>query len=161
MICGHFHIFTHDLNTCMHAKSLQPCPILCDPMNCSPPGSSIFQERSGVGCHALLQGIFPTQGSNPLLLNWEAGSLLLVPLKQTSKELGAWLVSNYFQEDGFYRITLWFVQWHLPVLILSLNSEMEWNVPSLIRILLSLSPCILYRRTSGEIAFYNICSKKS
>ena len=26
---------------CMHAKSLQLCPTVCDPMNCSPPGSSI------------------------------------------------------------------------------------------------------------------------
>ena len=39
---------------------------LCDPMDCSPPGS--FPQDSpgkntGVGCHALLQGIFPTQGS--------------------------------------------------------------------------------------------------
>ena len=32
------------------------------------------------GCHALLQGIFPTQGSNPCLLyllHWQAGSLPL------------------------------------------------------------------------------------
>ena len=36
----------------------------------------------GVGCHALLQGIFPTQGSNPCLLcllHWQAGSLPLIP----------------------------------------------------------------------------------
>ena len=26
---------------CMHAKSLQLCPTLCGPMNCSPPGASI------------------------------------------------------------------------------------------------------------------------
>ena len=26
---------------CMHAKSLQPCSAFCDPMDCSPPGSSI------------------------------------------------------------------------------------------------------------------------
>ena len=26
---------------CMHAKSLQSSPILCDPMDCSPPGSSV------------------------------------------------------------------------------------------------------------------------
>ena len=26
---------------CVHAKSLWLCPTLCDPMNCSPPGSSI------------------------------------------------------------------------------------------------------------------------
>ena len=25
----------------MHAKSLQLCPTLCDPMDCSPPGSSV------------------------------------------------------------------------------------------------------------------------
>ena len=37
-------------------------------------------KNTGVGCHFLLQGIFPTQGSNPHLLHllhWQAGSLLL------------------------------------------------------------------------------------
>ena len=29
------------------------------------------------GCHGLLQGIFPTQGSNPGLLHWQTGSLPL------------------------------------------------------------------------------------
>ena len=29
------------LSSCMHAKSLQSCPTLCDPMDCSPPGSSV------------------------------------------------------------------------------------------------------------------------
>ena len=28
------------LGMCMYAKSLQSCPTLCDPMDCSPPGSS-------------------------------------------------------------------------------------------------------------------------
>ena len=46
----------------------QSCSALCCPMACSLPGSSIhgiFQARStGVGCHFLLQVIFPTQGSN-------------------------------------------------------------------------------------------------
>ena len=49
------------------------CPTLCDPMDCSPPGSSVHGKSSGknteVGCHALLQGIFSTQGSNPDLLH--------------------------------------------------------------------------------------------
>ena len=38
------------------------------PRGCSPPGSSvhgILQARRRVGCHALLQGIFPTQGPSP------------------------------------------------------------------------------------------------
>ena len=43
--------------------------ILCNPTDCSPPGSSIHGDSShkntGVGCHAFLQGIFPTQGSKP------------------------------------------------------------------------------------------------
>ena len=42
----------------------QSCPTLCDSMDCSPPG-----KDTGVGCHFLLQGIFPTQGSNPGLLH--------------------------------------------------------------------------------------------
>ena len=45
------------------------CPTLCDPMHCSLPSSSvpgILQARILEGCHSLLQGIFPTQGSNPI-----------------------------------------------------------------------------------------------
>ena len=47
---------------------VQLCPTLCDPMDCSLPGSCVHGDspgkNTGVGCHALLQGIFPTQGSN-------------------------------------------------------------------------------------------------
>ena len=45
---------------------IQLCPTLCDPMDCSPPGSSVHGDSPGknteVDCNALLQGIFPTQG---------------------------------------------------------------------------------------------------
>ena len=34
-------------------------------------------KNTGAGFHFLLQGIFPTQGSNPHLPYWQAGSLLL------------------------------------------------------------------------------------
>ena len=41
--------------------------ILCDPMDCSPPGSSvngILQvENTDMGCHAFSQGIFQAQGT--------------------------------------------------------------------------------------------------
>ena len=39
------------------------------------------RKNTGVGCHALFQGIFLTQGSNPhllRLLHWQAGFLSLV-----------------------------------------------------------------------------------
>ena len=55
-------------------------------MDCSLPDSSVHGDspgkNTGVGCHALLQGIFPTKGSNPsllCLLHWQACSLPLVP----------------------------------------------------------------------------------
>ena len=38
------------------------CPTLCNPLDCSLPGSSaraISQPMNGVGCHSLLQGILP------------------------------------------------------------------------------------------------------
>ena len=60
--------------------------LFCNPMDCSLPGSSVHgisrQEYSGVGCHFLLQGIFPSQGLNLGLLclwHWQAGSLPLGP----------------------------------------------------------------------------------
>jgi len=72
--------------SCMHAKPLQLCLTLCDPMNHSPPGSSVHGhypgKNTGMGFHALLQGIFPTQGLNLCLLcllHWQAGSLPLAP----------------------------------------------------------------------------------
>ena len=57
---------TYTMCVCLVAQS---CPTLCDPMDCSLPGSSVHGDSSGkntgVSCHALLQGIFPTQGLNP------------------------------------------------------------------------------------------------
>ena len=59
---------------------------LCDPMDCSPPGSSVHGDspgkNTGMGCYFPLQGIFPTQGSNPRLLGllkWQTGCLRLGP----------------------------------------------------------------------------------
>ena len=43
-------------------KVAQSCPILCDPMDCSPQNSP--GQNTGEGSLSLLQGIFPTQGSN-------------------------------------------------------------------------------------------------
>ena len=51
----------------------QLCLTLCDLMDCSLSGSSVPGDspvkKTGVGFHFLLQGIFPTQGSNPGLLH--------------------------------------------------------------------------------------------
>ena len=57
---------------CMHGKSLQLCLTLCDPMNCSPLGSSVYGIFQGKILEwvpmPFFQGIFLTQGLNPCLL---------------------------------------------------------------------------------------------
>ena len=45
----------------------QSCSTLCNPMDCSPPGSSVHGkntpgENTGVGCHSLLQGYISVGG---------------------------------------------------------------------------------------------------
>ena len=56
---------------CVLCLVVQSRPTLCDTVDCSPQGSlsmGILQEKI-LECHTLLQGIFPTQGSNPGLLH--------------------------------------------------------------------------------------------
>ena len=73
----------------MLTKLLQSSPTLCNPIDCSLPGSSVHgilqAKNTGVGCHFFLQGIFPALGLNPrllCLLHWQVGSL---PLAQPRK----------------------------------------------------------------------------
>ena len=63
-------------------------------MDCSPPRLlspwDFPGKNTGKGCHFLLQGIFPTQGSNPHLLqslHWRAESLLLSGLGSPGGEI--------------------------------------------------------------------------
>ena len=67
----------------------QLCLTLCNPIDCSPPGSSvhgILQARipEWVAISFSLGRIFPTQGLNPSLLYWQADSL---PLSQLGSPL--------------------------------------------------------------------------
>ena len=58
------------------------CLTLCDPMDCSLPGSfghGIFQATILDCCHFLLQGIFMIQRSNLCLLHWQVGSFTTEP----------------------------------------------------------------------------------
>ena len=59
-------VFSHSvLSDSLQPHRLQPTRLLCP---WDSPGKS-----SGVGCHFLFQGIFPTRGQNPCLLHWQAG----------------------------------------------------------------------------------------
>ena len=63
---------------------LQSYPTLCHPMDSSLPGFCVHGDspckNTGVGCHALLQGIFPSQGLNPRLLYLLHFRQILYPL---------------------------------------------------------------------------------
>ena len=61
---------------CLAAVS---CLTLCDPIDCCPPGSSVhwISQARILELVFLLQGIFPTQGSNLHLLHWWVDSLPL------------------------------------------------------------------------------------
>ena len=71
-------------------------------MDCSPPGSSVHGDSPGettiVGCHALLQGIFPTQRSNPGLPHcmW-----ILYPLSHQGSPLNSLCICKYLQANEY------------------------------------------------------------
>ena len=90
-------LFISRVNCCwLVAKS---CPTLLQPHGLSPtrllcpwnfPGKNM-----GVGCYFLLQGIFPTQGSNPCLLHWQADSVPLSHLGSPCWFLASSSAKNY------------------------------------------------------------------
>ena len=70
--------FSHSvLSDCLKPHGLEPSRLLCP--------WDFPAKNSGVGCHFLLQGIFPTQGLNLHLLHWEVESLLLGHLRSPNK----------------------------------------------------------------------------
>ena len=63
-------------------------------------------KNSGVDCQALLQGIFPTQGSNPRLLrplHWQVASLPLVPPRKLTLVYSR---QNYLRQSLLYNKVL-------------------------------------------------------
>ena len=76
----------------------QLCPTLCDPVDCSPPGSSVCGDSPGKNTGVELEwvaisssrGIFLAQGSNQCLLHWQVDSLPLSHLG-SPEEARVWL----------------------------------------------------------------------
>ena len=92
----------------VHAKSLQssPAPTLwtraCQASLWNSPG-----KNTGVGCHGFLQGIFPTQGSEPVSLRSSAGGFFTTraawedPWELTSLYFWAGSPSHFRQQTSF------------------------------------------------------------
>ena len=83
-------LITKSCSALLQPHGLQRVRLLC-PWNS--PG-----KNTGVGCYFFLQGIFPTQESNPCLLHWKTGSLPLSPqgsflLKVSQSKSGSqWMI---------------------------------------------------------------------
>ena len=105
-------IYTINISICLLVCVCSVMSKSVDPLDYSPPDSSehgIFPcKNTGVGCHALLQVIFPTQGSKIptshllYLLHWQVGSLSLVG--------STWEAPSICL--GIFNIIGWRRQWH-------------------------------------------------
>ena len=83
----------------------QSCPIICKTMDCSLPGSSVHGDSTGkntrMGCHALLQEIFPTQGSNPGLPHCR--QILYHLSHQGCPRILEWIACRFSRESSWPR----------------------------------------------------------
>ena len=107
---------------------------LCDPMDWSPPG--ILQANAGVDCHALLQRIFPTQGSNPpllCLLHCQADSLPLTPSGKPSKICRCYIIN--FKEKTNILVCFHFAS------LFPLSLPSSWVLLSVIMLPFLFEPC--------------------
>ena len=77
-VCVCVHVCSVASDSLQHHR-LQPTRFLCP---CDSSG-----KNTRVGCHFLLQGIFPTQGSNPRILYWLTDSLLLSHLRSPHQDI--------------------------------------------------------------------------
>ena len=107
-----YHI-DEDVCVVSHFSHVQLCATLWTVALCpwDSPGKS-----TGLGCHALLHGIFPTQGSNPrlfCLLHCQVGSLPLVPSSKLDIKYIRKGVPNK-QKIYFLGKTIWHSQKNVP-----------------------------------------------
>ena len=83
----------------------QLCLTLWDSMDSSPAGSSVHGDspgkNTGVGCHALFQGIFPTQGTNPGLPH--CGQILFQLSHQGSPRILEWVAYPFSRGTSWSR----------------------------------------------------------
>ena len=94
----------------------QSCPTLCDPMNCSPPGSNLFKgfsrQEYWSGLPFPSPGDLPDPGIEPSLLHWQADSLLSEPPRKPLFYLHispitkpCWLCLLHVTPSSLYHIT--------------------------------------------------------
>ena len=96
------------LNKVKKVLVIQSYLTLCDPMDCSPPVSSLSMKIQGkntrVGCHCLLQGIFLTHGLNPGFLHCRQILYLVCEAQYGPKDIMRADIQFYTTAHHFSRI---------------------------------------------------------
>ena len=115
----------------MQAKSLQLCLPLCNPTELEPaklPCPWDSPGNTGVGCHALLRVIFPTQGSNHVSsVSCIGRPLLSLPLVPPGKPIEPLPDANFTKCFTY----ICFLQKLAGILVVLLNSSPVNSGPSL------------------------------
>ena len=93
----------------------------------------------GVGCHALLRGIFPTQGSNLCLLHWQVDSLpgkpyLTTYLSPIEGVRFLSFLSEVLSLSLLSRLTVHFRNWSIILIVLEASPKLSWEKLTLLLI---------------------------
>ena len=113
----------------------QSCLTLCNPMDYTPPGSSVHgnspSKNTGVGCHALLQKIFPTKGSNPGLSHFR--QILYQLSHQVSIYIYIYIYVIFLMHSFVNRYLDCSISWFLWIML-----QVMWECKYLFKILISI-----------------------
>ena len=118
-------------------------------------------KNTGMGCHFFLQGIFPTRGSNPCLLQWQMDSL---PLSQQGspcihlipsnpcfsfRHANSWIYLLYYMFWDIFLLQYYFGQCDISVLVLHWRLCCDYLIVYLHAVfeLLELGPCCIHLYT--------------
>ena len=95
------HFSKEDIQMAKVSKVTQSCPTLCDPMDWLHSPWKSPGQNTGVGSLFLLQGIFPTQGSNPGLL--QCRQILYQLSHKGSPRILEWVAYPFFSGSSWPR----------------------------------------------------------
>ena len=164
MVIPFFHQLTPNVGSLLNASLflLHVCVLsrfshvlaFCNTMDCSLPVSSLHGDspgkNTGVDCHALLQGILPTQRSNPhllRLLHWQGSSLPLVMpgkppfLAYSSFNLLANPISQCHCQTNIFRVQALLTTFSATTLACP-HSILTWVIVKASLLVLLLSPSL-------------------
>ena len=128
----------------------ESCLTLCNHTDCCPPGFPVHSpdKNTRVGCHCLLRGILPIQGSNPRSPPLQVDSLpseppgkpleqvyqhlfpiceFIYPLEQPHKEVISWFTADIFEVH--LRGGMWLLQGHAASSCQWSNSNPQLWIP--------------------------------